>query len=284
MIKWAAAFLVTWTSIASAAPSVKELTATLTAAGDEDSSKIQFGFDSTASHPSPTSWGEADRDRRDLTRITDPIIATSTDGTAVWAALLVRSAPQCAGLAGTLAQCDDPKQPSLHVLLLLDRSAKTWSPIAVHSALPLTDKAITQLVADGVQLAPLPKQASADAAPAVAAFSQSLGDPKLLAASVSDRKDAVLFGSAPGERVVGGKAVAAQLASWKLALTARDGIAAGTSSSKNVAWVAANVDARPFGKPDAKPASYRVLALYERTGAAWKLVAIEFSYPTARNE
>ena len=110
----------------------------------------------------------------------------------------------------------------------------------------------------------------------VALFRASLADPKRLVASVSKRKDAVLLGSAPKETFVGGAKVAATLAKWKLELDVRDGVAAGVTASKTVAWIAANVDATTR-TGDAIP--YRLLALYEyEKGKAWRLVAITFSF------
>lgn len=124
----------------------------------------------------------------------------------------------------------------------------------------------------------IPKRIGAGAEDAVKVFEGSIGDPKIFAASVSDRKDAVLIGSAPGEKTVGGAKVSAKLTNWKLAFAVHDGVAAGTTASKTVAWIAANLDARPAGKPDAKPAPYRALLIYEQKAGAWKLVAARFSF------
>jgi len=84
-------------------------------------------------------------------------------------------------------------------------------------------------IAGGAKLEPLTKQIAADAEDAAKLFASSFADPKQLAASVSGRGDVVLFGSAPGEKWVGGKTVAATLAGWKLSITAHDGIAAGVT-------------------------------------------------------
>jgi hypothetical protein len=105
----------------------------------------------------------------------------------------------------------------------------------------------------------------------------ALADPQKLAASVDDRKDAVLFGSEPKERFVGTKDVRATLLRWKLAFQVRDGVAAGLTSSKSVAWVAANVDARPSDKPAAKATPYRATLVYEKIEGTWKLVVLQFS-------
>lgn len=118
-----------------------------------------------------------------------------------------------------------------------------------------------------------------DAAEVVALFERSLAAPADLAASVSTRKDVVLYGSEMKERYVGGAKVRAQLKKWNLAFEVRDGIQAGVTSNKKVTWVAANVDGRPAKKPTARAIPYRVLFIYEQTGTnAWQLVQAHFSF------
>ena len=52
---------------------------------------------------------------------------------------------------------------------------------------------------------------------------------------------------------------------------------AGVTSSKTIAFVAANLDATSLKKPKAKPTPYRVLFVYENTGTSWQLVQAHFS-------
>lgn len=267
-----------WAGLAAAAPSKKDLMWTLTSGGDDDSSAVRFGFDRLGVHPEPKTWADADGDRVDLAELVDPTIATAADGKAVWVAAHVKRAVQCAGLTGTVAQCEDPSVPPVEVTLLLEANGKKWRPVAVHSAQALRDGDVAKAVAGGAKLAAIPKNIGAGAEDAVKVFEGSIGDPKVFAASVSDRKDAVLIGSAPGEKTVGGAKVSAKLSNWKLAFAVHDGVAAGTTASKTVAWIAANLDARPAGKPDAKPAPYRALLIYEQKAGAWKLVVAQFSF------
>jgi len=92
------------------------------------------------------------------------------------------------------------------------------------------------------------------------------------------RKDVVLYGSELSERTVGGDNVKAKLAAWKLAFKVRDGIQAGLTASKTVAWVAANVDATSLKNPKDKPTPYRALFLYEKTAGTWQIVHAHFSF------
>jgi hypothetical protein len=266
-----------WAGLASSAPSKRDLEWTLSSSA-EDSSAVRFGFDRFGVHTAPVSWREADGDLVDLAELVDPTIATAADGKAVWVAAHVRRAVQCAGLTGTVAQCEDPSEPPVEVTLLLEASGKKWRPVAVHSAQAIRDGDVAKAIAGGAKLAALPRSIGAGAEGAVKVFEGSIGDPKAFVASVSDRKDAVLTGSAPGEKTVGGAKVRSKLSSWKLAFMVHDGVAAGTTASKTVAWVAANLDARPAGKPEAKPTPYRALLVYEQKAGAWHLVAAQFSF------
>jgi hypothetical protein len=123
----------------------------------------------------------------------------------------------------------------------------------------------------------LPRKIDPAAADAVKRFEATLGDPKAFAATVSDRKDAFMFGSDARERYQGGDKVRATLAKWQLAFKLRDGIVAGATASKTVAWLAANVDARPAAKPKAAATPYRVTAIYELHGKSWDIVELQFS-------
>ena len=262
-MKW---LLVLVPSLAFAGPSKKDVEWSLTNRGDDADTAVKFGFDSKGVNGGAKTWADADHDRVDLIELRDPTIVTATDGKSAWAAVNARRGSQCAGLTGTIDKCKDFEEPAVNVIVLYDKADKKWNPIAVHSAIPTT-KAATALAA-------VPDAIDASAADAVKVFKDGLADPK----SLSARKDIVMFGSAPKEKFVGAK-VGAALAKWKLAFTVKDGISAGTTASKTVAWVAANVDAKPTGK-EGPVTAYRVMALYEQDKAkAWKLVALEFSIP-----
>lgn len=260
---------------ATAGPTKKQLEWTLTNRGDDRDTAVRFGFDSKGVHEAARTWADANGDRRDLIELRDPTIATAADGLSAWAATGARRGTQCAGLTGTIDQCKEDEEPAVSVLVLFEKDGKRWNPAVVHSAIPLSANEHAQRIAGGAKLAPLATKIDPAAEPAVAVFEASLADPKRLAASVAKRRDAVLLGSAPKEKFVGGAKVAATLARWKLALAVRDGIAAGVTASKTVAWVAANVDATSA----AGITPYRVLAFYElANGKEWRLVALSFSF------
>jgi hypothetical protein len=147
--------------------------------------------------------------------------------------------------------------------------------VAANVGVMLDAKATAKAIAAGDPAA-LESSIASEAQGAVDRFKASLADPAALVATLAARNDVTLLGSAPGERYTGA-AVRTQLARWGLKLAVRDGVRAGVTKSKSVAWVAANVDARPVKSPAAKPTAYRALFLYERTGTSWQLVHLSFS-------
>jgi hypothetical protein len=189
-----------------------------------------------------------------------PVVATAGDGKAAWVATDLAFREYCAK-----PSCDkDPPWALGHMTAVFDAGKLiAWDITKLAKAnKPSAFPAITRAV-------------DAPAQAAEKQFEETLGDPAALAKTVSDRKDVVLYGSDPGERFVGGAAVRAQLAKWKLGFKLRDGVQAGATASGSLAFVVANVDA---AKPSAKTATpYRLFAVYEKTAAGWQLVVLQFS-------
>lgn len=236
--------------------------------GAAHASRFAFSNDEVHSNGS----GRSPFDGRDLV-LGDVVVGHASDGKSAWFTADVTSrirrgecAPEpCSGDAGRY-----------HAAGLAERAGKTWRWVAWHIAEPVAAIKQAALVERGVVPDVLPRSI-AGAEAAVKVFEASIGDPKALAATVSDREEVALFGSATSERAEEGSQVKARLLAWKLAFKVRDGIRAGVTASKNVAWVAANVDATSLKRPKAPPQPYRVLAVYEKTSAAWKLVQLSFS-------
>ena len=189
------------------------------------------------------------------------VIGFSSDGKDAFVASDLREYGDCGGSGNcgvTLGW--------LHASILYEKDGGRWEPAVWHVA-ELSAGAAGDPIARKIE----------DADDAVKVFETTLGDPKAFAKTVSDRKEVVLYGSDKGERFVGGAKVKGKLTSWNLTLTVHDGVQAGLSSGKTLAWVAANVDARPAKKPKAAAQPYRVLVIYEKTGATWKIVSLMFS-------
>jgi len=162
----------------------------------------------------------------------------------------------------------------LHVACVARRAGASWQPLACHAGRAIGGAAQAKAVKQGAKLTKLARR-TAGAEDVVKLFESTIGDAAMLAKTISDRGDVVLYGSAPDERYVGGEEAAKQLRAWGLTMKVRDGIEAGLAGT-NVAWVAANVAA---SNPRIK-SSYRVLAIYEKASSGWKIVQLSFSFPT----
>ena len=163
----------------------------------------------------------------------------------------------------------------LRATAAFEKSNGTWQPIAwaITPAIPGTSQ---QEAVDGNINPDAIGRNTAGADDVAKLFEGSIGDPKKFAATFSDRKEVVMFGSELPERFVG-KQAKAQVTSWNFAFSVRDGVRAGVSKSGNLAWVAANVDAKPVKAPKSKALPFRAFALYEKAGTDWKLVSLQFS-------
>jgi hypothetical protein len=198
-------------------------------------------------------------------------IARTDDGKAAWLAADIRFVGDCGG-PGCGVTLD-----RAHLTAVYERDQDGWAPVVWNIATTVSADRHADAVKAGTTLDPIPSNIDgADAA--VKVFQSTIGDPKALAQTVSDRKDVVLYGSEDGERFTGAAQVKAQLASWRLAFKVHDGVRAGLTANGNVAWVAANVDATPSSKPKAKPMPYRALFVYEHRGDRWMLVQAQFSF------
>jgi len=204
--------------------------------------------------------------------ITNLVAAASADGKAAWFAADVKGVPDASDCAP--GPCPPNRDPPLHVTGLVEKSGKEWKWVAWHTAPPLTSKDQTALAKQNTLPDVIPKDLR-KADDVVKVVESALADPVAFAALVSDRKDVVMYGSASAERYVSGAKVKKQLAAWSLKLAIRDGVQAGMVGT-NVAWFAANLDATSAKKAD-KAAPYRLLAVLEKSGTAWKIVQLHFS-------
>ncbi len=198
-------------------------------------------------------------------------VAYAADGSAAWVAADLWASSPCG-----MDSCMHAKPDPMHATALYDK-AGGWQPVTWLASRVYGGAEQAKAVAHGVKLMGLARKVDG-AEEVVKQLEATIGDAKALAATVSARKDVVLYGSDLGERYVGGPRVRAKLIAWALAFKVHDGIQAGVTSSKTVAWVAANVDATSAKHPKDKPVPYRMLFVYENTGGAWQLVQAQFSF------
>ncbi len=241
-----------------------------------DKDQPRFAFSNDDAYPvGADPFGNQPSFGGSVVELDKSVVAVSADGKTAWIAANAKGVLQSYDCAP--GPCGKNTDPPLHLTAVVEKTGTQWSWVAWHVANPTTAKEQAYLIKQGTLPDVLPK-AIAGAEDVVKVFEASLGDPKAFAATVSDRADVVLYGSELAERTVGGAKVKSKLAAWKLAFKVRDGLQAGLSTSKTVAWVAANVDATSIKKPTNPAEPYRVLAVYEKAGSVWKLVQAHFSF------
>jgi ketosteroid isomerase-like protein len=232
-----------------------------------------FAFNAKSTAVAPATLDDARQDRFEPVMSETPrgkklpqTIATARDGKAAWVAADLGEY----GICGLGDCANRPATLMLHAVALFDGGR----PIVWSFSVPIAAAEQAKQVARGRTLPAIPR-ALRSADEVVKVFEASLASSAALGKTVSDRKDVVLYGSELGERFVGGAAVRAKLQKWKLTFKVRDGIQAGLTSSRTVAWVAANLDGTPAA---GKTLPYRALVIYEKTGDGWKIVQLSFSF------
>lgn len=201
------------------------------------------------------------------------IVGLSGDGAVGWVAMDVKFWDLCG-----MEECRrDPAVAVAHGAALFEASAHGWQPVVWDFARVLSAK--EEAAAKKQPPPPIAHAIERGAEDVAKQFEADLASAAALAKAVSERPDAVLYGSALKERFVGGAAVRAQLIKWKLGFKVRDGVLGGLTSNKAVAWMIANVDAAKPG--DKAPTAYRLLAVYEKAASGWRIVQLTFAIPSA---
>ena len=201
-------------------------------------------------------------------KIASKLIGMTADKRAIWIAADVQMYQPCADKANG---CVGGEPGGKNYVTMLVDAGTPLQPVAISVGNPASDDDALKK-----KLAPVVRAIDPGAAAPAKLVESTLGDPKAFAATVSERPEVALFGS-NNEKVFGGPAVKAKLLAWNLAFKVRDGVRAGVSANKAVAWVMVNVDTVPANKPTAKPIPYRAMLFYELTGTDWKLVSAQFT-------
>lgn len=256
-----------------------ELTANSVPGGGvpENVNPPRFAFTGTGVAVSPKDMDASATNMSDFAGAYAPtVVALSGDKKSAWITTDVEYSFPC-GMEG----CEKMISPRTHVSGLVDA---TNHAVAWHVGVVRLAAEKPPVKKRGKPIAPPAIKQGVDAGTEDVAklFQTSMADPKALAKTVSDRKDAVLFGSELAERYASGAKIKATLLKWKLGFKVRDGVQAGLAPSKTTAWVAANVDAAKAGEKSATP--YRAFAIYDKKGSDWQLVVLHFSTVTAEEK
>jgi hypothetical protein len=163
-----------------------------------------------------------------------------------------------------------------------------WTVLAQHWAHPVPDATAERLAVLGSL--PSPKAISSKAeggGDLEKAVRAAFASRAAFAAARSERDDGFNFGSAPGERVVGGAAIKKLFGRLKSTMKLRDGarvVAGGvwdpTQKDKpSVGFAAVNVDYTQKSRAATDlTQTFRVLAVLLREGDEWKIVQTQFSH------
>jgi len=102
-------------------------------------------------------------------------------------------------------------------------------------------------------------------------------------AARSTRADAVNFGSAPGERVLGGDNIKKIFSKIKATITVHDAVKVGLAGSHG-GWGAANVDFTDADKDGTQVTqTFRVLVAWVEEPDGWRIVQSQWSNPRNAN-
>jgi hypothetical protein len=233
----------------------------------------RFAFTEATAHVSPATIDDARNALPDYVIAKNVVVIAGADSSTAWIGADLAQHMVCG-----MVECQNAPPDGWFHATALYQLGPTPAPIAWHIADTVTAKEQAAAIKKGATLALLARQIDAGAEDVVKLFESTIGDPKALAKTIADHKNALLYGSELAERTVGGKKVAAKLGAWKLSFKVRDGIQAGVTKNKMTGWVAANVDATSQKKPKDKPVPYRVLAIYVKYTGGWMIEALHFSY------
>ena len=205
------------------------------------------------------------------------VVGISTDKTAAWINSDIAQFTVCGE-----GDCDHRKPEGWwHATALFEIKSEKLNgtqPVAWQIIEPVSGKDQAAALKKGLEQPKLDEGIDKGAEEPAKLFKDTLGDPKKLAATVSDRKDAVMYGSELAERYVGGAKIKSQLAKWNLGFTIKGGVQAGITKSGTVAFVGAYVASKSMKNPTAAQSPYRVFAIYEKTITSWKLVSLHFAF------
>ena len=163
-----------------------------------------------------------------------------------------------------------------------------WSVVAWHWAIPVPDATAERLAILGTLPAPKPVPNMATAPKEIeSAARAAFASRAAFAAARSERAEGFNFGSAPGERIVGGAAIKKLFGRIKAEIKLHDGMRVVSAdqwdpaqkAAPTIAFAAANVDftTKTRAATDLMQ-TFRVLAVLVKEGSEWKIVQTQWSH------
>jgi hypothetical protein len=215
------------------------------------------------------------------TRVTNLQTGIYPDGKALWIADEVEI---------TITIGDKPMVLPFRVTqLLVDKDGK-WTVIALAWSHSMPNEEAFKAAAEGKLPVPaaIADLVDAGAEPLAQAYSDTVADVAKMLATVSDRDDAFVFGTAAEEKVTGGKTIkeafGAQVQQFGVTTAKKDGIRVGLAPNGKVGFVAGNIDYTATIEGNKITVPYRYLGIYRDEEGAWKSVQVHFSIGIAAQQ
>jgi ketosteroid isomerase-like protein len=167
-----------------------------------------------------------------------------------------------------------------HTELLVEKG-NAWSVVMDDWSAAIPDPDAEALAKDGKL--PTPKSLAdgvgADAQPLVAVIDGWMANPAQMGSLFSERADAYIIGSAPGEHIEGGATIRERFAQMPSGLKlARQGLRAGVAG--DVGWAAFTMTAQS----GPTPTTFRVQQVFVKEGGSWKVVQMHVSHALSQGQ
>jgi hypothetical protein len=152
-----------------------------------------------------------------------------------------------------------------------------WSIAALHWAEAMPNAMAYRLAREGELAVPDAIPNSNDSSPLAAAMRAAFASKPSFVDARSPRADAFNFGSAPGERLKGGDVITKVFSRLPATIRVRDAVKVGMIGERG-GWGVANVDFTETTRDGAQiTQSFRVLAVWVKEDAGWRIVQTQWS-------
>ncbi len=189
-----------------------------------------------------------------------------------------KSAWVAAELAARAQAVDKWKPETVRASAVLVLDGKAWRVAAADFSVAMVERPAPPGCGNASNQWEAPQKTPKALEPLVRQTMNAVGDAKQFAAAMSDSKDALLYGTSPGETFSGGAAIRKIFQKWHVsAWTPADEpphAVAGTSSDGELVWLAV-----PIMAPIQMCSMYRGFFVLAKEGNAWKIVHQHYSLP-----
>lgn len=151
-----------------------------------------------------------------------------------------------------------------------------WTIDALHVAVPVPNATAYQLAREDDQSQPDVIPDTKDASDLADATRRAFASKPSFVEARSTRPDAFNFGSAPGERLKGGETIKKVFSRINASIKLHDAVKVGPLGA-NGGWSVANVDFTEALRDGDVTQTFRVLAIWLKNDAGWRMVLTQFS-------